>query len=107
MDKQERILRKASEVSYFCMELSKQDPKRCDTIPWADFAYGEALIAWEDQGKDPRAFFSTKGDDPFFVAFREDLTKKFKLEVLTEAEGEARKRREPIYKIKNVDGFPN
>lgn len=109
---QDDIIRKAIDVSNFCMELSQRFPDRYSKVsqPYCDFSYAEALLIWEARGRPPQDFFSNaheseewemkdpltgavqtvQGGDKFFTEFREEITLRFGLPVLTKAEGRAR-----------------
>jgi len=88
----DKLKKKVIEVSDFLLELSRKHPDRNVPPPYADFAYAEALVKWEDNGKDPMAMFSTEWDDPFFLEFKKEISEHFGLEVLSKIEAEDRKK---------------
>jgi len=91
----DRLKKKVLEVSDFLMELSRKHSENGGKPippPYADFAYAEALVKWEDNGKDPMAMFSTEWDDPFFLEFKKEISEHFGLEVLSQAEAADRKK---------------
>lgn len=101
----ESYLMEASEVSRFLWGLQQGNENRVpETIPEADFAYGEALNRWDQNGKDPEDFFST--DDPWFIEFRTELQAEFGLQILTSNEAKEKHQRSPVnFRVRAIDGF--
>ena len=98
----ERDIKKAAEVANYLMHLSEEFPERWHKViketgvgyPFGDLAYGAALAAWEARGKHPDdvtfSYRDGNTEDPFLVEFREELSQRFGMRILTIEEGKAR-----------------
>lgn len=87
--KEKRIGDLANEICNFLLELAAKYPDRSDNheLPFSEFAYASALDHWRRTGKDSRAFFSLKDDeDSSFIEFRNEITERFGLRILTDKE---------------------
>jgi len=87
-----KLADKAIEVSRFLQELAMKHPERYFNagIPVSDFAYAEALIKWEDDGRNPNSFFSTVYEDAFFIIFAKEISAHFGLDILCKEDAELR-----------------
>ena len=91
MDK--RAVTLAGEVCQFLMDRSRQPNAYDGYMPVDDFAYGSALAKWERNGKPKRAWFST--EDKHLLHYKEALTLRFGLPVVTREEGLRREAEQP------------
>jgi hypothetical protein len=108
----ERQIQKAAEVANYLMHLSQEFPERWNKvikkysvgIPFGDLVYGAALSDWEMKNKHPEdVTFSYKEgnvEDPFLIEFREELSQRFGMRILTIEEGKERIR--TVHKITKV-----
>lgn len=98
----------AVRVSHFLMELCEKYPDRWEAAekaaekngsppyPFADLAYGEALMAWYKDGCPKPAWYSTapgQVEDVFLLEFREEIGKEFGLPIMTCENGEMERRK--------------
>jgi hypothetical protein len=83
MDK--RAFQLAKEICDFLMDRSKKPNCYDGQPPYDDFAYGSAVADWERRGQKVKAWFSTQ--DPHMLHYKEALSLRFKLPVVTREEG--------------------
>jgi len=112
MNFSETDIKMASKVASFMMSCRSIDEKRYyeatkSEIPHGDLAYGMALVDWYKKGKPNNAWFSYaigQRECPLLMAFRQEISKEFGLEILTIEEGEdRRKKSEKVITKKVVD----
>jgi hypothetical protein len=84
-------LHKSVEVSNFLGYFLKTGT---DLYPEDDILYGEAVFAWELNGKDPFWFYATK--DPVLLKHRGTLHKRFGLQILSLEESVERQKHCPF-----------
>jgi hypothetical protein len=97
-----RHIEKAAQVSNYLMHLSQEFPERWQKVikekkvgyPFGDLAYGAALVDWEEKGKIPPdvtfSYAEGQTEDPFLIEFRQELSQRFGMTILTVEEGKVR-----------------
>ena len=107
--KNDDALKSTMKVEEFLMKLMHERYNEREVanlnIPYDTIPYGEALLRWKKNGKNPKDMFST--DDPTVLFFRKELTEKFGLEIITHEEAEERKKILNMYKTMKVTGIPS
>jgi len=95
-------IEKAAAVANYLLHLSQEFHERWEKVikehgvgyPFGDLAYGAALADWYDKGRNPpdATFSYAEGqtEDPFLIEFREELSQRFGLRILTIEEGKIR-----------------
>lgn len=87
-DDQDEIIKLASKVCDFLETLPAENMW---DIPYDDFAYAQALLKKEEDPGARDHIFST--DDKFFLHFKEEISKKFGLKVMSHEEAIEYKRK--------------